>query len=105
MSEFRFTPEVLRTIRARIANGDEDWEISGRIGCDLNTLHNICGAHGYELRDGRNREPRAIVGLDQRTRHVFANEAGRRGMTAQQLMSTCLELIAKDKLFDAVVGK
>jgi hypothetical protein len=105
MSEgFKLTRETLATIRARITVGDEDWEIAGRIGCDLNTLHGLCKLHGYALRDGREREPRAIVGLDHRTRNVFAKEAGRRGMSAQQLMSNCLELIAKDKLFDAVVG-
>lgn len=104
MADFRFTPEVLKTIRSRIAVSDEDWEIAGRIGCDLNTLHSICGAHGYELRDGRNREPRIIAGFDHRTRHVLACEAGKRGITTQQLVSRILEIMAKDKLFDAVVG-
>jgi hypothetical protein len=48
--EFRFSPDVLRLIKARVALGDEDWEIAGRIGCDMRTLDTICNSHGVSFR-------------------------------------------------------
>jgi hypothetical protein len=101
--EFRFSPDVLRLIKARVALGDEDWEIAGRIGCDMRTLDTICNSHGVELRTEPDRTIISRIGLHENRARAFAREAAKRNMTPQQLMSVCLDLIAKDKIFAAVL--
>lgn len=103
--EFRLTTDVLSMIRTRISLGDFDWEIAGRIGCDLNTLHNICSAHGYELRCDLARYRMVTVANDDDTIRAFAAEAAVRNTTAQQLMARCLRIIAHDGLYRAILGK
>ncbi len=105
MTGFSFSPEVLRTIRARAELGDEDWEIAGRIGCDRNTLWHICSAQRIELKGDRARALTAQVALPDRELRSFAAEAARRGTSPQRLMAYLLLVIAKDGLFLAVLGE
>lgn len=105
VTEFGFTAEHLVVIRTRLSLRDEDWEIAARIGCDLGTFHTICSKHGYTVRDSRNRVPHTVAGLNDKTRRAFAAAAVVRNTTPARLMADCLEVIAKDGLFLAVLGK
>jgi hypothetical protein len=104
MTEFRYTPDALKMIRVRAAAGDFDWEIAWRLGCDAKTLENICITHGVELKRGSAREP-VPVSLDVRALQSFAKEAQLRGKSLPALMVECLEMIARDKMFVAVLDQ
>jgi hypothetical protein len=101
--DFRFNIDVLRTIKNRVALGDAAWEIAGRVGCDMRTLDTICSAHGVELKIETDCMVMSKVGLEENRARAFAREAARRNMSPQQLMSMCLDLIAKDRMFAAVL--
>jgi len=105
MTEFRFTPEVLGTIRRRLDIGDEDWEDCGPHRLRPGDLPQHLLEARLRVKDSRGRVPEALTGIDDRRaersprRRPFARPR-RRG-----LMSDCLEIVARDRLFVALFGE
>lgn len=105
MTEFRYTPAVLALIRERTRWGDYDWEIIGRLGCDPTSFDNICSQHGIEVRQDTKHGRTMLIALGTVGLARIAQEAIERGTSPQQLASKCLDYIANENLFAAVLDR
>lgn len=105
MSEFNFTPDTLRLIAERTRLGDYDWEIIGRLGCDPTSFDNICSKHGIQVNVDTKHGRTLLISLGADGLAKLARAAIDRGTSPQQLASACLNLIATEDLFNAVLDQ
>jgi hypothetical protein len=128
MKDFRVTPQVLRRIRMLARQRLSLQYISSRVGCrSVAQLISIARQHQIDLNvqapepediatPPRPKPDRRIDPTRRRangaviTLHVapsivetFEREAARRGSTAEMVAAKCIELIAGDDLFTAVL--
>jgi hypothetical protein len=107
------TDEKFDTIQGLIAEGKTTIEIAALFGVTPGTLKVYCSNRSISLRRGgrlQRRQPAAA----QRRQPAVAEaaqivslrlEAKSRGMSDLDLVSQLIEIIVKDKLYDAVLGK
>lgn len=119
-SKFRFTPDVLRTIRRR-AGKVPGRDLADELGCDYGSLRNVCNRHGISLRcTGDDEEPRPqrrpifatgaparefCFMLPHNTRTVCEREALLRGVSLEVLTRRLIEVVAADNLWNAVLDE
>ncbi len=125
MSDFAFTPAVLKNIPSLVRAGYASFDIARILKCEHSTLLNICVKHGIPLKEAMQEViPRPIpseadpfkratnvVGGCSKIEANVANaaisvleiEADKRGTTPTRLAARILEIIASDNLFRAVL--
>jgi hypothetical protein len=95
-----------------LAQGMSAAEIAKKIGCTLGTLRVKCSVSGISLRrltppTGARKDnipKRLVLSLSYKIAFHFQQQADKRGMTIANFAATLLEVIARDNLYDAVIG-
>lgn len=115
MSDFQYTPRSVSTIKLH-ARTMAPATIATIMRCSIGTVELICRKHGIEMREadyvetlappperGVLRNKRVEVDVDPISFILIANEARRRGKATRDLMAELLQVIADDKMFNAVL--
>jgi len=108
----KYSPEVLASIPAMVDQGMKREEIAEQIGSTVKSLQVSCFRHGISMRKGgpylRARQLGmslvAPLPLHEKTLVRLRKVARSKGTDEVKLVSDLLNLIAKDDLFDAVLG-
>jgi len=104
----KFDQSVLNEIRQLVSEGVSAREIAMKIGTTIGSLRVICSRHGITLRRQRDLESRApneVLRIPTETFVAFQAAAKLRKRPLKDLVSAVLDTVAKENLFEAVLGK
>lgn len=105
------TDEKFAAIPGLIADGKNRIEIAALFGCTTSTLQVRCSQRGISLRTGQMRVREAPVAckepaIPEAVQLVSLRLAAKaRGKTDLDLVNELIEIIVKDNLYDAILGK
>lgn len=122
--EFRFKPRVIRRIRGYVRQGLGGPDIAKLLHCDYDSLRTICARHGISLKrdpvdiEDEKGQP-SIMPLLRRSGScdvisipvgraivdTYRREALMRGVSAFALMGRIIEVVATDRLIQAVIDE
>jgi hypothetical protein len=115
-----FTDSVIAQIKTRVAIGQHSGEIAEALGVKLGSLKAVCHRHRIQLRQPASRRGRGgrefdpflpsvreieavTVRLEPAVKGRFQLEAGKRGISANELVTNIVVAVAEDNLITAIL--